>query len=135
MKVKTSELIGSALDWAVAVCDGYECQFEDEVSGPWLVPQEGFLHDEKSLSQYSPSTSWSQGGALVERESITLRVNANVPGRWVAFIDFGSSNCNIKARQSGPTPLVAAMRCFCCATLGDEIEIPQELQLCQQPNL
>lgn len=27
----------------------------------------------------------------------------------------------------GPTPLIAAMRCFVASRLGDEIEIPEEL--------
>jgi hypothetical protein len=30
-------------------------------------------------------------------------------------------------KQEGPTVLIAAMRCFCCSQLGDEIEIPEEL--------
>ena len=28
---------------------------------------------------------------------------------------------------AGPTPLIAAMRCFCCSKLGDEVEVPDEL--------
>jgi len=27
----------------------------------------------------------------------------------------------------GPTPLIAAMRCYVASKLGDEVEIPQEL--------
>lgn len=27
----------------------------------------------------------------------------------------------------GPTPLIAAMRCFVASKLGDEVEIPEEL--------
>ena len=30
-------------------------------------------------------------------------------------------------RDYGPTPLIAAMRCYCCAKLGDEVDIPDEL--------
>ncbi len=28
----------------------------------------------------------------------------------------------------GPTPLIAAMRCYVASKLGDEIEIPEELK-------
>ena len=28
---------------------------------------------------------------------------------------------------SGPTPLVAAMRCYVASKLGDEVEVPDEL--------
>ena len=29
---------------------------------------------------------------------------------------------------AGPTPLIAAMRCYVAYKLGDEIEVPEELQ-------
>lgn len=73
------------------------------------------------------STNWTQGGPIIEREGITLRVNANLKGHWVAFIDFGGSNTNVKARQRGPAPLIAAMRCYVASKLGDEVEVPDEL--------
>jgi len=138
MKVKTSDLIGPALDWAVATIEGYGCQFDDEVSGPWLVPQEGFLHDEKPLSKFSPSTNWNQGGPIIERENFTIE--RNVKQRGCAVIGFHewyvSSPENygglIRYSGSGPTPLIAAMRCYCCAKLGEYVDIPEEL--CQRAN-
>ena len=122
MKIKTSELIGPALDWAVAKCEGYSCQFDDEVSGPWLAPQEGYLHDEKPLSRFKPSTDWAQGGTIIEREKIGL----DYSGVWSA--------CHPRIRpkgkwwRSGPTPLIAAMRAFVASKLGDEVDIPEELK-------
>jgi hypothetical protein len=32
------------------------------------------------------------------------------------------------SEEQGPTALVAAMRCYVAACLGDEIEIPEELK-------
>lgn len=127
MKIKTADLIGPALDWAVAKCEGYECQFEDEVSGPWLVPQEGFLHDEKPLSRYSPSTKWAQGGPLIAKEGTYLRSN-DTATEWAA----GALRKNRLDKKPGPlfyakTPLVAAMRCFVSSKLGDEVDVPEEL--------
>lgn len=116
MKIKTSELIGPALDWAVAECEGEDFLAEHLTNGIGM---------EFEATRYS--TNWAQGGPIIERESITLRVNACVVGHWAAFIDFGGSNCNVRARQSGTTPLIAAMRCFVASKLGDEVEIPEEL--------
>lgn len=122
--MKTSDLIGPALDWAVAKCEGFAICL-DSVSGDYnLMTQD----DVFKLSKRSYSTDWPQGGPIIERENITLRTNACITGHWAAFIDFGSSNTNIKARQSGPTPLIAAMRCYVASKLGDEVEIPEELK-------
>ena len=99
MKVKTADLTGPALDWAVAKCEGKNGVLHDDgITRCIVIASASGVYK----GTYQPSINWSQGGELVERESITLRVNANVPSRWVAFIDFGGSNCNIKARQSGP---------------------------------
>lgn len=85
--------------------------------------------------KYSPSTEWDQGGTIIEREQITV---APFYSKWVA-----SKNCseNIHDQDGdlmtvvmwseeaiqGPTPLIAAMRCYIASKLGDEVEIPEEL--------
>lgn len=117
MKVKTADLIGPALDWAVA---SLECD-----SG-WLARH---LH---LLPTMPFSTDWSQGGPLIEREKLEIRANDY---GWQAYcFGFPASRAH-KGRRVwavGPTPLIAAMRCYCCAKLGEFIDIPEEL--CQQPN-
>ena len=30
-------------------------------------------------------------------------------------------------KYSGPTPLIAAMRCYVASKLGDEVDVPEEL--------
>lgn len=60
--VKTSELIGPALDWAVARCEG----FIDNTSEPW----------ERGYEPFAFSTDWSQGGPIIEREEIGIKRNA-----------------------------------------------------------
>lgn len=124
MKVKTEDLIGPALNWAVATSEGYVCQFDDEVSGPWLVPQEEFLHDEKPLSKFSPSAIWSEGGPIIERERMSVELKPH--GYWMA--SFQNNYADEKEFLTlGPTPLIAAMRCFVSSRLGDEVEVPEEL--------
>lgn len=118
MKVKTSELTGAALDWAVAKCEGLPA---DKWGVVWVpVPTEPHFNME-----YKPSTKWSQGGPIIERENIELSPpftaeDGTMFGGWHGTI-------NNKASQLGPTPLIAAMRCYVASKLGDEVEIPEEL--------
>lgn len=130
MKIKTSELIGPALDWAVATCEGYtdlhkDCHRFGNESLLMTPPRSEY--GAVLFADLAFATDWMQGGPIIEREQITLRTNACIPGHWAAFIDFGNSNTNIKSRQSGPTPLVAGMRCYVASEMGDEINIPDEL--------
>lgn len=126
MKIKTSELIGAQLDWAVAKCEGYECEFGDEVSGPWLVPQEGYLHDEKPLASFRPSTDWNLAGPIIDKETHNL-FKHNGGTEWCCACNVPRDGYTAIVTADGPTPLIAAMRCFCCSKLGDEINIPEEL--------
>lgn len=107
-KVKIAELTGAALDWLVAKCEGV-C----------LAPHVWHL-----LPSYS--TDWAQGGPIIERERIDLQAKINAGSdynEWLATIGIGAK----QRRRYGPTPLIAAMRCFVASKLGDEVEIPAEL--------
>lgn len=111
MDVKVSELSGAALDWAVA-------KVEDMLDRWGRCAPVGF----------KPSTDWAQGGPIIERERISTRTHAEPGFNWVAFIDFGGSSVSgAKARMTGPTALIAAMRCFVASKLGDVVSIPDEL--------
>ena len=119
MKMKTSELTRIALDWAVAKCEGIG-----------LGPR-GFVvyYYEGEPAMWQPSTDWAQGGPIIEREKIgIMRIeNRQAHQQWVA----GEHDSDYPDRfwevVCGPTPLIAAMRCYVASKLGDEIEIPEEL--------
>jgi len=106
--MKVSELVGPALDWAVAKCEGNT--FAGDY--PHLLAS-GFRPP-------SYSTNWSQGGPIIEREGIELLCES-LGFRWVAIPQKGPE-------WRGPTPLIAAMRCFVASRLGEEIEIAEELK-------
>ena len=112
MKIKTSELQGAALDWAVAKCEKVEFTYEDHP------------HHEMFCMHYS--TDWSQGGSIIEREGITVRcIGSNINGFiWDAD---ASGAYDGGEEMEGPTPLIAAMRCYVASKLGDEVEIPEGL--------
>jgi hypothetical protein len=96
--MKTSELTGAALDWAVAIAIG---EYR-----PVAVP--------------SYSTDWSQGGPIIDKEDIdTVKVGVK---QWRGRIEGGNP-----VSGYGPTPLIAAMRCYVASKLGDDINIPEEL--------
>lgn len=105
MKTKTQDLTGPALDWAVAKAYGMEFSFEESP-----------LHE---MTDWQPSTEWALAGPIIERERIELRGDGD--GGWIAYD-------NLTPEKSGPTPLIAAMRCYVASKLGDTVEVPEGLQ-------
>jgi hypothetical protein len=112
MKIKTSELSGIQLDWAVAKAEGLldDCN-------TWL--HEASLQDVAEGS-YHPSENWELVGVIIEREGICVVVGMTIYD-WQAYI--GEETDKI----SGDTPLIAAARCYVTSKLGEEINIPEEL--------
>lgn len=119
MKIETSELIGAALDWAVANCEG---QFE---RSPHTGNGENFLRlrrgNYRKTGVLFSSTDWSQGGPIIERERIDV-IYYRSYGDWGASVAGDGG-----AGTHGPMPLIAAMRCYVASKLGDEVEVPDEL--------
>jgi hypothetical protein len=101
--MKTSELTGAALDWAVHValhgsCEGY--------------------------AEYEYSTDWAQGGPIIEREGIDICTSNR--GGWIATLLIDCED-NEVVRGEGETCLIAAMRCYVASKLGDEVNVPEGL--------
>ena len=116
--MKTSELTGAALDWAVVRCEGKaqgcpplgERQGLDEGITPYGVAK--YMHY---------STDWAQGGPIIEREKLDVFCSGNV---W----DASTGDRHPNVIKTGTTPLIAAMRCYVASKLGDNIELPEELK-------
>ncbi len=106
----TSELKNAALDWAVAKCQDIH-----------LTPHRG------GWAYAAYSTNWAQGGPIIERERIAVEflqwddIDCVLP-IWTSY-KFGTDY-----EGQGPTTLIAAMRCYVSSKLGDDVEIPKELQ-------
>jgi len=116
--MKTSELTGAALDWAVAKCEPDDTvrTYFDEDTG------EKLCHDDWDVPEFSPSTDWAQGGPIIERECIDLQYQGGETDVWAADM------FNADSMVYGDTPLIAAMRCYVASKLGDEVELPKELK-------
>ena len=118
--MKTSELTGAALDWAVAKCEGYQAVFTDGTIRPVFRKAQAV---EATWPEYS--TDWTQAGPIIEREKISLIEEAD--RTWQGSVG-GATDLEAPFWfENGPTPLIAAMRCYVASKLGDEVEIPEEL--------
>ena len=123
--MKTSELTGAALDWAVAKCEGATDAWRS--GAPFLWDGVPCIRIYGHDVDYAPSSDWAQGGPLIEREKIDLQCWDAHSMPWKASID-GDTDAGIALYvEYGPTPLIAAMRCYVASKLGDEIDLPKEL--------
>ena len=133
--MKTTDLTGHALDWAVAKCAGL---LEPRERYGKMVPSvvldmEYWSNGDPMVrlnpcpdvyyrAEYDPSTNWEHGGPIIERENICLWSEGH---DWEAKIQTASGEWLAEWDES---PLVAAMRCYVASKLGDEVEIPKEFK-------
>ena len=123
MKVRIAEAEGPTLDWAVAKCLGWVTYPTDSIEhGDWYhtnaaIAPHGYEHNRVHRGNFKPSTDWSQGGPIIERERIEV----------IIWQDIWSAMMRSSTQQDGPTPLIAAMRCYVANKLGDEIDVPTGL--------
>ncbi len=107
MKVQVNDATPRQLNWLVAKCEGVSWS-------TWLL--DGY------------ATDWAQGGPIIEREEISLHTTPKFAAQCMKW-DASQRNINgaCVRSQFGPTPLIAAMRCYVASKLGEECDIPDEL--------
>jgi hypothetical protein len=115
MKIKTSELTKEALNFAVGIADGGT---KNAVASLVI------------MGNYNPSTDWSQGGPITEREKLqpSYQQAGKYKGLWACnkwVTD--AQGATVAIRYYGETLLIAAMRCYVATKLGGKIEVPDEL--------
>ncbi len=128
VEVKTAELIGESLNWAVAKALGLT---------PYLAePHYGALHRVmvrftpygchfEQEKRFVPSTDWSQGGPLIDKHRLDIEHEHGKSARCVAYkiIDPRLSTKG----YFGENPLIAACRAIVASVLGDTVSVPKEL--------
>jgi hypothetical protein len=134
MKQNTYTLTGHALNWAVAMAEGNkvfrprigrpddwdkEAYIKDGSDDRWVVRVENPKVAHFVDWTYAPSTSWMQGGNIIEREQMCVQPSMKEDD-W--FAASGDDNF-----AYGKTPLIAVMRCYVASKLGSEVDIPEEL--------
>lgn len=119
IEVKTAELSGSALDWAVA-------KAVPQKHWPVILGGKVYLDTDYDHIPYSPSTDWSQGGPLIQKHGCDLNciapANCWEANCWDDLVPTPGLHL-----QEAETPLIAACRAIVAAKLGDVVQVPAEL--------
>ena len=118
MKIKVSEATDKQLNFMVAKAVGM------------IVTNHNGSVFWGNFATVTPTTSWSQGGPIIESERITVQTDKHDTDGdiWSAYrrenlFAGDGTDC----WSTGPTLLVAGLRCFVLSKLGHEVEIPEEL--------
>ncbi len=113
MRIHVSELKGLALDWAVAKGRS------KTVGGRYLIAA-------ARAGSYRPSIDWAQGGPLIGSEDIDVAVSEHYKQAGDSRHKYVAANQQ-GMMVTGPSRLVAGMRCFVAIKLGDEVDVPDEV--------
>ena len=121
VEIKTSELIGGALDWAVGRAEGLDVR--NTKRSVWVrgtVPATGLRVCD---DYWMPSTTWEQGGPLIDKHIAELAFTYGGPGFYARH---RHKSCD-GDQQHGETALIATCRAIVFAKLGDTVSVPAEL--------
>lgn len=126
--MKTNELTGTALDWAVALANERNPIIHKIQCGTNNSPFKfkGYVAipcGNGDCWTYEPSVKWELAGPIIEREHINI--SNSLTAHWMAFIYDG---VDMLYMIDGQTPLIAAMRCYVASKLGDDVDVPEELK-------
>ena len=114
MKYQTAQLTGGLLDAAIAKAKLL----------PYRIERFGHSIDNSQFEvcwieglelKFTPSSSWQVGGPIIEQNRIAIDLSGDA---WCATV--GSDYVGL---AEGSTALIAAMRAFAVAKLGDEVEL------------
>ena len=135
MKTKTLDLIGTALDWAVARAKNIPAE-EIYISGRGKYQslfrrqrdEDGNLDGAYMTGpDLLFSSKWEAGGPILTEARISRTIDHS--GLWVAYWTdgYGEEDFYKKWMHCDRSELVAGLRCFVASKLGDEVDIPEEL--------
>lgn len=125
--MNANSLIGNPLDWAVAKATGYTPSLVDYGTViPWR--KKILVSVRERRGPYQPSVMWDHGGPLIYAMQISTEFSHEED--WHAtigctphdFLMWDQPYNSDAAYAEGPTPLIAAMRCFVIHRLGQEID-------------
>jgi hypothetical protein len=113
---KVSELSGAELDFWAGKANGENVR----IIGTRVNGKCYRMHGPYLMDEYSPSTDWSQGGPIIERERLML-----MPWVQTNREEWASRRKDDWHKQGDPsfgqTPLTAAMRAYVASKFGEEV--------------
>lgn len=123
IEVKTADLTGEALGWAVGKAEGLDVYLEPPgYNGvPWRVfaryQGEAIVHPKR----YNPWEDWALAGLLLDKHRISLIYAFE---EYEALIGMTGSGYH-------PSSTIAVCRAIVAAKLGDTVQVPKELVQCE----
>lgn len=147
MQTATANLTGAALDWAVCMALGMKPEdlYISQMGKYTSIYQRTRDEDDNLDGRYQTGPDlifhrkWEAGGPIIEREGINLDYDRewvydpalqepddepDNGDRWLAEYRVRGDQC---VSAYGPTPLIAAMRCFVTSKLGEITDVPEKL--------
>ncbi|WP_085590823.1 DUF2591 domain-containing protein [Pseudomonas sp. B14(2017)] len=125
IEVKTADLAGEALGWAVGKAEGLDLQLAPPgYNGvPWRVFALYRAAVTERNERFNPWEDWALGGPLVGKRMVSLHCPQSTDDIWAGWVitDKGEF-C-----QAGENALIAACRAIVAAKLGDTVQVPKEL--------
>ncbi|WP_175921400.1 phage protein NinX family protein [Burkholderia latens] len=117
--MRVQDLVGAPLDFWVAMAQELGApRVGVGASGCTVVREAG-----GAPVPYAPSSSWADGGPLVEQLPFGAFERDGGHGAWRAVlhraVPAAGERCTFN--QSGPTLLIAAMRTLVASTFGDDV--------------
>ncbi|GLO24434.1 phage protein NinX family protein [Pseudomonas putida] len=122
IEVKTADLAGEALGWAVGKAEGLDLFLEPPgYNGvPWRVFARYRATVTERTDRYNPWEDWAPGGLLIQKYRVGFGLYSDSFFAVTGLDDMPGD-------ADGPTHLIAACRAVVAAKLGDTVQVPKEL--------
>lgn len=140
IEVNTADLIGPALDHAVAIAEGMYIHTPNGMKYEYWYANGRCVC---SRAGWAPSTGWSQGGPLIDKHKVLISPPTSPVHRNFGYMDkrngyaeagvwgstiFGKDRKHRRAAFHHPdSPLIVAMLAIVQSVLGDTVQVPKEL--------
>jgi hypothetical protein len=118
MEIRTSDLIGQPLNWAVAHGLGISVRVDTTNGACFASVRDAHKYGSWRLAF---SSDWAQGGPVLALHNISIDNRKDEP--CLAFMGTPAVYLYRQWATEGE-PLVAAMRCYVAAVLGQHVEVP-----------
>jgi hypothetical protein len=128
VEVNCSDLVGPALDWAVAQVEGVFVHIGDPELGDELrIFYVSGVHM-PCVVKYRPSTEWRFGGPLIDKYGLSLIAPEEGirDSHWCVVKEWCHGDVESTYPES-PTALIAVCRAIVSARLGEVVSVPAEL--------
>jgi Protein of unknown function (DUF2591) len=121
IEVKTCDLQGEALGWAVGKAEGLELELVGPAyNNPWRVFARYRATVTERTERYNPWENWALGGQLIQKYRVGF-------GLYTDSFFAVTGLDEVPGDADGSTHLIAACRAIVAAKLGDAVQVPKEL--------